>query len=90
MIITQKVRDDYRGLELGHKQLLLNHISPDAKVILYPSTYYSANFPQIVYVHSSGEVGITAPLTRGTMVSDLFTVHIRVWHLIVQLHGLIP
>ncbi|MGK2876971.1 MAG: WcbI family polysaccharide biosynthesis putative acetyltransferase [Solirubrobacterales bacterium] len=63
VILTQSVRDDYRGLPIGTNQLLRN-VREGAQVITYPVLYYEGLYPFQVYLRHSGDISEVAPLTR--------------------------
>jgi hypothetical protein len=64
VILTQRIRDDYRALPLGTNQVL-THARSDATILTYPSMFYRGLHPYLAYVHATGELGTPAPLTSG-------------------------
>lgn len=64
LIITQKIRDGYRSLQIGTDQFLALR-KPSAQVITYPSMFYRGLHPFLVYVHATGTLGTPAPHTEG-------------------------
>ena len=62
LILTQPVKDGYRGLPLGTNELIA--LAPrSCKVIRFPALYYDALYPLQVYVHVDGGPALSAPMT---------------------------
>jgi Polysaccharide biosynthesis enzyme WcbI len=62
LIVTQQVKDGYRGLPLGTGELI--GLAPnDCRVIRFPALYYDALYPLQVYVHVDGPPPVPAPMT---------------------------
>jgi hypothetical protein len=62
LIVTQQVKDGYRGLPLGTGELVA--LAPrDCNVIRFPALYYDALYPLQVYVHVDGRPPVPAPVT---------------------------
>lgn len=72
IIVTQLIKDDYRGLPIGTSQIAQAKRS-DADVITFPSIFYKGLHPYLVYVHASGPLGTPAPRTEG--YHDLRFIH---------------
>jgi len=61
VIITQAVRDDYRGLPVGTDQIL--ELAPGARVVRIPALYSDATFPYQVYLRDADGLPVDAPTT---------------------------
>lgn len=72
IVLTQKIRNDYRGMQLGTDQLT-EYVRSGAQILTYPSMFYKGLHPYLVYVHATGELGTPAPLTGG--YHDLRFIH---------------
>lgn len=64
IVVTQKIRNDYRRMPIGTEQILA-HAPSRVRVITYPSMFYAGLHPYLVYVHATGELGTPAPMTEG-------------------------
>jgi hypothetical protein len=63
LILTQPVKDGYRGLPLGTDELLAQ-AARDCNVIRFPALYYDALYPLQIYVHVDGGPALSAPMTE--------------------------
>lgn len=70
LLITQKVRDDYRGHPVGDRQLE-ELLSNGARTVRYPVMYYEGDYPYQVYLRHTGHTSESAPLTS---YADLRTI----------------
>ena len=61
VLIVQPVRDDYRDLPLGHRQLAA-HLPPSATVVLVPVLRYAGLHPYQVLVRPPRDRSLTPPL----------------------------
>jgi len=64
VVFTQRIRNNYRGMQLGTDELT-KHVRSGARILTYPSMFYRGLHPYLVYVHATGELGTPAPLTEG-------------------------
>jgi Polysaccharide biosynthesis enzyme WcbI len=63
LLITQPVRDDYRGLPIGSGQLAAN--TPDScRTITIPALYYDATYPFQVYVRPTDSGRAPVPIVQ--------------------------
>lgn len=62
LFLTQEVRDNYRGLPLGSRQMI-SLMSGLGKVLKFPVAYYEGLHPFLVYINMGGELSEPAPLT---------------------------
>lgn len=61
ILIVQPIKEGYRGLPISTNEML--EFCPDARIIRFPSMYYTGLHPFLAYVHATGPVGTKAPLT---------------------------
>jgi hypothetical protein len=64
LLLTQTVRDGYRGLPTGSGQMAIA-LPKGARVLRFPSMFYAGLHPYHVYVHATGELGTIIPKTDG-------------------------
>jgi hypothetical protein len=62
LFITQKVRDNYRNLPIGSNQMSAS-LPASAEVVRIPSMFFAGLHPYHAYVHATGELGTSLPLT---------------------------
>lgn len=62
VLLTQQVRENYRGLEVG-TATLSNLLDSDARHLLMSTVYFRGDHPTTVYVHRADGAAVRAPLT---------------------------
>ena len=63
LLLTQPVRDDYRGLPIGSEQM--RALLPEHSTVLrFPSMFFAGLHPYHAYVHATGVLGTALPLTE--------------------------
>ncbi|WP_370200299.1 WcbI family polysaccharide biosynthesis putative acetyltransferase [Aeromicrobium sp.] len=62
VLLTQQVREDYRGLEVG-TATLSNLLDSGARHLLMSTVYFRGDHPTTVYVHRADGAAVRAPLT---------------------------